>query len=91
LSSPNPFSLDIKFDDSGKHIIASRFLIQAVNITDANHEKDMVTDLRRICRESNLNATVFHPYFVFFDQVKIRRYNIIFFFYKITNELTKNI
>ncbi|KAF4520468.1 hypothetical protein B566_EDAN004719 [Ephemera danica] len=73
LSSPNPFSLDIKFNDNGEHIIASRFLIQAVNITDALHEQAMVTDLRRICKESPLNATVFHPYFVFFDQFELVR------------------
>jgi len=69
LYQPNPFSLDIKFNDAGDRIIASRFLIQAVNITDGNQEKDMVEGLRKICRESPLNATVFHPYFVFFDQV----------------------
>ncbi|XP_066995806.2 patched domain-containing protein 3 isoform X1 [Anabrus simplex] len=73
LFKPNPFSLDVKFNDEGTKIIASRFLIQAVNITDSNDEKAMVRALRRICQESPLNASVFHPYFVFFDQFELVR------------------
>lgn len=69
LFPANPFSLDVKFNDKGDRIVASRFLIQAVNVSDTNQEKDMVLNLRRICDESPLNASVFHPYFVFFDQV----------------------
>jgi hypothetical protein len=67
------FSLDIKFDESEDHIIASRFLIQAVNISGTNQEKDMVKELRQICANSALNASVFHPYFVFFDQFELVR------------------
>jgi hypothetical protein len=33
----------------------------------------MVKDLREICKQSPLNATVFHPYFVFFDQFELVR------------------
>ncbi|XP_055600354.1 patched domain-containing protein 3 [Uranotaenia lowii] len=73
LFPANPFSLDVKFSADGKRIEASRFMIQAVNITDTNHEKVMVKDLRQICKESPLNATVFHPYFVFFDQFELVR------------------
>ncbi|XP_071446511.1 patched domain-containing protein 3-like isoform X1 [Hetaerina americana] len=73
LFQPNPFSLDVKFNDDGSRIIASRFLIQAVNITDSNHEKEMVRALRQIAREASLNVTVFHPYFVFFDQFELVR------------------
>lgn len=51
--------------------MASRILIQAVNITDTNHEKVMVRDLRRLVREAPLNASIFHPYFVFFDQFEL--------------------
>uniref|UniRef100_A0A0A9X8T6 Patched domain-containing protein 3 n=3 Tax=Lygus hesperus TaxID=30085 RepID=A0A0A9X8T6_LYGHE len=71
LFKPNPFSLDVKFNEDGTRIIASRFMIQGVNISDANMEKDMVRDLRRIAKESDLNVTVFHPYFVFFDQFEL--------------------
>ncbi|XP_062562304.1 patched domain-containing protein 3 [Armigeres subalbatus] len=73
LFPANPFSLDVKFSDDGKRIVASRFMVQAVNITDTNHEKVMVQDLRAICKASPLNATVFHPYFVFFDQFELVR------------------
>ncbi|XP_063233113.1 patched domain-containing protein 3-like [Bacillus rossius redtenbacheri] len=73
LFKPNPFSLDVKFNENETEIIASRFLIQAVNISDSNGEKEMVRELRKICRESPLNATVFHPYFVFFDQFELVR------------------
>uniref|UniRef100_A0A182VL42 SSD domain-containing protein n=1 Tax=Anopheles merus TaxID=30066 RepID=A0A182VL42_ANOME len=73
LFPANPFSLDVKFNEAGTKILASRFMIQAVNITDTNHEKVMVKDLRQICKNSPLNATVFHPYFVFFDQFELVR------------------
>lgn len=33
----------------------------------------MVADLRKIVRESPLNASIFHPYFVFFDQFELVR------------------
>ncbi|XP_044732551.1 patched domain-containing protein 3 isoform X2 [Chrysoperla carnea] len=73
LYPSNPFSLDVKFDETGTKIIASRFLIQAVNINDTNHEKEMVRALRDICKAAPLNVTVFHPYFVFFDQFELVR------------------
>lgn len=63
----------MKFNKNGTRIEASRFLIQAVNITDTNHEKVMVRDLRQICKDSSLNVSVFHPYFVFFDQFELVR------------------
>jgi len=69
LFKENPFSLDVKFNDDGTRIIASRLLIQAVNISDTNGEKEMVRALRNVCHQSPLNVSVFHPYFVFFDQV----------------------
>ncbi|XP_043269886.1 patched domain-containing protein 3 isoform X2 [Venturia canescens] len=73
LFPKSTFSLDVKFDKSEQHIVASRFLIQAVNISGTNQEKEMVKELRRLCAESPLNATVFHPYFVFFDQFELVR------------------
>lgn len=33
----------------------------------------MVRDLRQICKDSPLNVSVFHPYFVFFDQFELVR------------------
>lgn len=69
----NPYSLDVRFNDDHTRILASRMLIQAVNITDTNHEKEMLNDLRRICVEAPLDAHIFHPYFVFFDQFELVR------------------
>lgn len=69
MDPSSAFSLDVKFDEKHEKILAIRFLIQAVNISGTEHEKEMVRALRKICKESPLNATVFHPYFVFFDQV----------------------
>ncbi|XP_044755811.1 patched domain-containing protein 3 isoform X1 [Coccinella septempunctata] len=73
LPPTSPFSLDVKFDESGDNIVAMRFLVQAVNISGTEHEKEMVRALREICKESPLNATIFHPYFVFFDQFELVR------------------
>ncbi|KAL3267815.1 hypothetical protein HHI36_006947 [Cryptolaemus montrouzieri] len=73
LPPTSAFSLDVKFDDSGENILAMRFLVQAVNISGTEHEKEMVGALRRIVKESSLNATIFHPYFVFFDQFELVR------------------
>lgn len=65
--------MDVKFDENETRIEASRFLIQAINISDTNHEKQMVRDLRAICKSAPLNVTIFHPYFVFFDQFELVR------------------
>ncbi|KAF7270000.1 hypothetical protein GWI33_016989 [Rhynchophorus ferrugineus] len=73
LAPSSPFSLDVKFDEKEENIVAMRFLIQAVNISGTEHEKEMVRALRKICKDSPLNATVFHPYFVFFDQFELVR------------------
>ncbi|XP_048522309.1 patched domain-containing protein 3 [Dendroctonus ponderosae] len=73
LDPSSAFSLDVKFDEKNEKIIAMRFLIQAVNISGTEHEKEMVRALRKICKDSPLNVTVFHPYFVFFDQFELVR------------------
>lgn len=73
LHDTSVYSLDVKLDAAKEKIVASRFLIQAVNVSGTNQEKDMVKELRGICDESPLNASVFHPYFVFFDQFELVR------------------
>ncbi|XP_041977331.1 patched domain-containing protein 3 isoform X2 [Aricia agestis] len=73
LFPANPFSLDVRFNEKGDQILASRFLVQAINISGTNHEKEMVKALRELVAESPLNASVFHPYFVFFDQFELVR------------------
>nr|XP_022905229.1 patched domain-containing protein 3 [Onthophagus taurus] len=73
LYPASAFSLDVKFNEAGDKIIGMRFLIQAVNISGTEHEKEMVRAIRQLCKDSPLNVTVFHPYFVFFDQFELVR------------------
>jgi len=71
LSSPtNHFHSDVKFAPDGG-LEAARFLIQSQNVPDAAAEEDFVSQLRNVVkRYPHLNPTVFHPYFIFFDQVR---------------------
>ncbi|XP_022645882.1 patched domain-containing protein 3-like [Varroa jacobsoni] len=63
------FKRDIKFNDDFTEIIASRCIIQATDIRNANDEKEMVLDLRRIAENfPELNLSVYHTLFIFFDQ-----------------------
>ncbi|XP_003747353.1 patched domain-containing protein 3 [Galendromus occidentalis] len=63
------FSRDIKFNEDGSEILASRCIIQATDIIDANDEKEMVLDLRRIAEKyPDLDLSVYHTLFIFFDQ-----------------------
>lgn len=48
-------------------------MVQAINITDTNHEKEMLHDLRSICKHAPINITIFNPYFIFFDQFELVR------------------
>ena len=57
------------FDATGEKVIASRFMVQAYNVSDTQEDMRMMLDLRRICDESGLQCTVFHPLFSIFDQV----------------------
>jgi len=52
-------------------IVGSRFILQGHNIFDANDEAQVVRELREICENSKYNVTVFHPYFIYFDQFLI--------------------
>ncbi|OQR72744.1 patched domain-containing protein 3-like [Tropilaelaps mercedesae] len=67
-----PFSMfkrDIKFNEDFSEITASRCIIQATDIFDANDEKEMVLDLRRIAANyPDLELSVYHTLFIFFDQ-----------------------
>ena len=73
-SGSSHYSQDVKFSQPDVHtqdisIIASRFLIQGAKIYNANDEKIFVEELREVCHGSKYNVTVFHPYFIYFDQV----------------------
>ena len=69
------FKNDIVFNDNASEIIASRFIIQTKSIQNANEEKEMLIELRRIADQfkGQFNVTVFHQYFIFFDQFVLVR------------------
>jgi hypothetical protein len=50
-------------------IVGSRFVLQGHRILDSRDEARVVEQLRHICHQSKYNVTVFHPYFIYFDQV----------------------
>ena len=43
-------------------------MIQGAHIYDTNQEQKFVEELRAVCHASLFNVTVFHPFFIFFDQ-----------------------
>ncbi|CAG2166800.1 unnamed protein product [Oppiella nova] len=68
-----PFRNDIVFNDDGSEIIATRYIIQTKNIIDANMEKEMLIALRDIADSFPFPVTIFHQYFIFFDQFVLVR------------------
>ena len=52
-----------------EHIVGARFILQGHRILNSNDESELVQELRDICHASKYNVTVFHPYFIYFDQV----------------------
>ena len=75
LGPSSIYSEDIRFSEDNSRVIASRFIIQTVNISNSNEERDMAQSLRQIAKDQapHLNVTVFHPFFVFFDQFLLIR------------------
>ena len=67
-SGLSSYSQDVDFSDDGQHIVGARFMIQGAHIYDSNQEKHFVEELRSVCQGSPFNATVYHPFFIFFDQ-----------------------
>nr|XP_008110888.1 PREDICTED: patched domain-containing protein 3 [Anolis carolinensis] len=55
-------------NSSTTEIFASRFFIQAVNITDAVHEKHFLNELRNLAANCKLPLMVYHPAFIYLDQ-----------------------
>lgn len=62
------FKQDVLFNEDKTAIAATRYVIQAYNIIDANKEKDMVLELRKIADSQPFPVTVFQQYFIYFDQ-----------------------
>ena len=56
---------------SVEHIVGARFILQGYKILNSNDESQLVKQLREICHASKYNVTVFHPYFIYFDQAML--------------------
>ena len=67
-SGVTKYSEDVDFSNDGQHIIGARFMIQGAHIYDSNMEQIFVQELRDVCHRSPFNVTVYHPFFIFFDQ-----------------------
>jgi hypothetical protein len=52
--------------------VGSRFIIQGHRIFNARDEARLTQELREVCHNSHFNVSVFHPYFIYYDQVRIR-------------------
>lgn len=60
------FRHDIKFNEDGTEIIATRFVIQTHDIKDANEEKEMLIALREVADEfRDENVSIFNQLFIF--------------------------
>ena len=68
LSTANQYTEDVDFSADGQAIVGARFMIQGAHIYDTNQEQNFVEELRAVCHASPFNVTVFHPFFIFFDQ-----------------------
>lgn len=46
-------------------------MVQSVDVLNAVSDRKLLMDLRKLADESPFNVTVFHPFFIFFDQVRM--------------------
>ena len=69
--SGNNYALDLIFNEDETRIVATRFIVQAYKVMGAEEDRLLMQDMRRFAEESPLNVTVFHPFFIFFDQVRL--------------------
>ncbi|XP_035699138.1 patched domain-containing protein 3-like [Branchiostoma floridae] len=59
---------DILFNEDGTEIIASRFFVQTKEIDGTLKEKNMMTKMRELASGASVEAIVYHPAFVYYDQ-----------------------
>ncbi|KAA0198234.1 hypothetical protein HAZT_HAZT002796 [Hyalella azteca] len=65
----NRYRADIVFSEDNSRIVASRCLVQSVNVMNAINDRRLMQDLRQWADESKFNVTVYHPLFIFFDHL----------------------
>ncbi|XP_078573965.1 patched domain-containing protein 3-like [Branchiostoma floridae x Branchiostoma japonicum] len=62
------YSHDILFNEDGTEIIASRFFVQTKQIDGTLKEKNIMTKMRELASGASVEAIVYHPAFVYYDQ-----------------------
>ncbi|CAH1255280.1 PTCHD3 [Branchiostoma lanceolatum] len=62
------YAQDIAFNELGTEIIASRFFVQTKQIDGTIREKNMMLKMRDLASEASVEAIVYHPAFVYYDQ-----------------------
>ncbi|XP_018018957.2 patched domain-containing protein 3 [Hyalella azteca] len=73
----NRYRADIVFSEDNSRIVASRCLVQSVNVMNAINDRRLMQDLRQWADESKFNVTVYHPLFIFFDHLSVVRSTIL--------------
>ncbi|XP_047741343.1 patched domain-containing protein 3-like isoform X2 [Hyalella azteca] len=73
----NRYRADIVFSEDNSRIVASRCLVQSVNVMNAINDRRLMQDLRQWADESKFNVTVYHPMFIYFDHLTIVRSTIL--------------
>jgi len=63
-----PLFDDVIISEDNRTIPTSRFFLQSSRIEDATKEVMLLQTLRMIVDDAPFKATIFHPYFSFFDQ-----------------------
>ncbi|KAA0189999.1 hypothetical protein HAZT_HAZT000998 [Hyalella azteca] len=67
------FRTDIVFNEDNTRIVASRCIVQAVNVMNAVRDRRLLEDLRQLADESPFNVTIFNSMFIFFDHLSMVR------------------
>ncbi|XP_033752702.1 patched domain-containing protein 3-like [Pecten maximus] len=68
LNSYGEFKNDIKFDNAGTRIRASRMYVITNNLVDSTEQGDFMTRMRSITEGSSLNVIAYAPSFIFYEQ-----------------------
>jgi len=63
----------VAFSKDGSRITASRFVVQATALHEPDQDRRLMEAIRGLAHDSKLNVTVFHPKFIFFDQLSRTR------------------
>ncbi|XP_059090006.1 patched domain-containing protein 3-like [Tigriopus californicus] len=63
-----PVSHNVKFNNNGTRILASRIVVQSSSIKDSVEEQKLMLDLRDVAQLSHLSIAIHNPFFILYDQ-----------------------